>query len=332
MRIGLHYSLQVSKEERSDRAIRTALDDIAWAEQNGFSSAVFAEHHFFEDCWIPRPLQLAAAAAAVTKTMRIGTDIVVLPLHHPVAVAEEAALVDNISGGRFVLGVGLGWMQSEYEGLGVPFKQRAKIYESSISIVRGLLRGETLTDETGHHRFKNARIRPLPVNPAGVPIWMGGVKDVALSRVARMGDAWVMHPGGSLTELARQQNILLEARAATGLPPMMERPLRREVFVAETDRKAWELFAPGLRHEYGHVYRNLYPNYPADDSVDGLRKWGENTMVIGSVGTVAAELRRYATTLGATECLVRFQLPMVPRAAVRECLDGLREVIGLVNR
>ena len=99
------------------------------------------------------------------------------------------------------------------------------------------------------------------------------------------------------------------------------------MFVAETDQKAWELFAPGLRHEYGHVYRNLYPNYPDDDSVDGLRKWGENTMVIGSVSTVVAELRRYRTTLGATECLVRFQLPLVPRTAVRECLDGLREVI-----
>ena len=106
-----------------------------------FRAVVFAEHHFFEDCWIPRPIQLATAAAAITKNVRIGTDIVILPLHHPVAIAEEAALADVVAGGRFILGVGLGWREEEYAGFGVPFKQRAKVYERSIDIVRRFLAG-----------------------------------------------------------------------------------------------------------------------------------------------------------------------------------------------
>ena len=330
MKIGLHYSFQVAPDERSDVVIRNGLDDIAWADAHGFSCAVFAEHHFFDDGWIPRPLQLAAAAAAVTRRMRVGSDIVILPLVHPVVLAEEAALVDVISGGRFVLGVGLGWMQSEYDGFGVPFRQRARIYERSIGLLRRLLAGEVVSDEEGHHKFSNARVRPRPVGP--MPLWMGGVADVALARVARLGDAWIMHPGGTLTELKCQQAILDAARAAAGLPPMRERPLRREIFVAENDRKAWELFAPGLRHEYGHVYRDLYPSYPADDSIDGLRKWGEGKVLVGSVETVTDQLLEFERELGATECLVRFQLPLVPRQAVRECLDGLAEVIRRQSR
>lgn len=331
MKIGLHYSFQVAPGERSHEVIRQGLEDIAWADRNGFASVVFAEHHFLEDGWIPRPMQLAAAAAAVTRHVRVGTDIVVLALHHPVAVAEEAAVADNLSGGRFILGVGLGWMQREFAGFGVPFKQRAVIYERSIGIVRRLLRGETVSDDEGHYRFKEARVRPQPVNPNGVPLWMGAIQDVALARVARVGDAWVMPPGASLAELVRQKGILTDAREAAGLPPFGEQPLRREVFVAETDTKAWELYAPGLRHEYGHVYRELYPSFPEDDTIDNIRTWGEDVFVVGAPRTVAAKLRRLQNDAGVTECLARCQLPTIPREAVRESLEGLAEVIRLLR-
>ena len=103
IKIGLHYSFQVAALKDSSAVIRQALDDIAAADRDGFSSVVFAEHHFLEDGWIPRPMQLAAAAAAITTRMRVGTDIVILALHHPVAVAEEAAVADVLSGGRFVV-------------------------------------------------------------------------------------------------------------------------------------------------------------------------------------------------------------------------------------
>jgi alkanesulfonate monooxygenase SsuD/methylene tetrahydromethanopterin reductase-like flavin-dependent oxidoreductase (luciferase family) len=331
MKIGLHYSFQVAGAEDSSAVIRQALDDIVAADRDGFSTVVFAEHHFLDDGWLPRPMQLAAAAAALTKNMRVGTDIVILALHHPVAVAEEAAVVDVLSGGRFVLGCGLGWLEQEFKGFGVPFKQRAAIYESSLDVVKRLLRGETVSG-TGHYTFENARIRPLPVNRGGVPLWMGALADVAVKRVARVGDAWVMPPGNRLDLLLHQQKILHEVRAAAGLPPVTEQPLRREGFVAETDEKAWELFAHGLRHEYGKVYRSLHPTYPDNDTLHNLRKWGEDMFVVGSPETVAAELKRYESELKATECLFRFQLPHVPAGAVRECLAGFRDVKRILER
>jgi alkanesulfonate monooxygenase SsuD/methylene tetrahydromethanopterin reductase-like flavin-dependent oxidoreductase (luciferase family) len=330
MRIGLHYSFQVAPGERPDAVIRAGLEDIRWADANGFSAVVFASHHFFEDCWIPRPIQMATAAAAVTRNVRVGTDIIILPLHHPVAVAEEAAFCDNISGGRFILGVGLGWQEGEYRGFGVPYRQRARIYERSLGIVRGLLRGETVTDDEGYYRLEGARVRPPPVNPDGIPIWIGAKVEAALERVARMGDAWVMSPGLKLEHLARLQRFLKDARQAAGRPSFKNWPLRREAFVADTDDKAWDLYAPALRHEYGVVYRPLYPDYPEKDTVANLRKWGEKTFVIGAPATVAARLRDFGEALGTTEVLVRYQLPYVPRSALTACLRGLKDVMGMV--
>src|SRR6266545_2165746 len=142
MDLGLHYSLQ-SPDGRASELIEATMVEIARADADGFSSAVFAEHHFFDDGWIPRPMLLAAAAAAVTTRLRVGPNIVILPLHHPVAVAEEAAVLDLVSGGRAVLGVGLGWIRREYEGFGVEYESRAKVYEGSLRLVRSLLAGET---------------------------------------------------------------------------------------------------------------------------------------------------------------------------------------------
>jgi alkanesulfonate monooxygenase SsuD/methylene tetrahydromethanopterin reductase-like flavin-dependent oxidoreductase (luciferase family) len=329
VKIGLHYSFQVAPHESGQLVVERGLRDIAAADARGFSSVVFAEHHFLDDGWLPRPMLLASAAAAVTARMRIGTDIVILALHHPVAVAEEAAVLDLMSGGRAVLGVGLGWIEAEFDGFGVPYRQRARIYQESIGVVRRLLAGEEVDGE-GHYSFRGARVRPLPVNPAGVPLWMGALEDPGVRRAAASGDAWVMPPGNRIDKLQRQLALFRETREEAGLPPAAEQPLRREAFVAETDEQAWELFAPGLRHEYGTVYRPLHPTYPDDDSIDNLRRWADGLFLIGSPETVAAELRRYEEVLGATECLVRFQLPGVSEGAISDALDGFAETISML--
>ena len=329
MKVGLHYSFQTAPGEDREKIISEGMNDIRWADDAGFSSVVFAEHHFLDDGWLPRPMMLAAAAASATSKMRVGTDIVILALHHPVAVAEETAVLDVLSGGRAVLGIGLGWIEAEFDGFGVPFKKRARIYERSIEIVRALLRGETVSND-GHYSFKDAKIRPLPSNP-DVPIWLGALEDVGVRRAGKFGDAWIMPPGNKLDRLVHQRKLLLEVRAEAGLPVPAEQPLRREAFVAETDETAWEAFAQGLRHEYGLVYRPLHPTYPENDTTANLRKWGEDMFVVGSPETVAAEFRRYEVECDATEVLIRFQLPNVAEGAIKDCLRGFKDVISLLS-
>src|SRR5919205_352386 len=115
------------------------LEEIEEGERLGFEGAWLSEHHFVDDGYLPSPLVVAAAIAARTSTITIGTNILLLPMHHPLRVAEDAAVVSLVSGGRFVLGVGQGYVQHEFETLGFERKFRPSLFEEGIEVIRRAL-------------------------------------------------------------------------------------------------------------------------------------------------------------------------------------------------
>jgi alkanesulfonate monooxygenase SsuD/methylene tetrahydromethanopterin reductase-like flavin-dependent oxidoreductase (luciferase family) len=328
LKLGLHFSFQTAHGD-SRETIQQGLREIEVADQDGFSCAVFAEHHFASDGWIPRPMMLAAAAATRTKNIKVGSNIVILPLHHPVAVAEEAAILDILSGGRAVVGVAPGWVREEFAGFGVPFSDRVEIFATSLGALVSLLRGESVTLTEGPYCCENAQIRPRPLGK--VPVRAGAVSDNAVRRVATLVDAWMMPPMPRIKVLKRQKEMFDETRAEAGLPPVLEQPIRREVFVADTVEQGWQAFAPGIRHEYGKVYRSFDPTYPDNDSVSALRKWGEDLFPVGPPKVVAEQILANGRELRATEVLVRYQLPGVTKGSVAQCFEGLREVRKILS-
>ena len=110
------------------------------SEEINFDSVWISEHHFLEDGYCPSPAVIAGAMAAVTSKIRIGSSGIILPLHNPVRVAEDAAMVDNISNGRFDLGVVLGYRKEEFEGMGVPMIQRPSRMDEGIEEKSSLMR------------------------------------------------------------------------------------------------------------------------------------------------------------------------------------------------
>ncbi|MGD9653531.1 MAG: LLM class flavin-dependent oxidoreductase, partial [Candidatus Dadabacteria bacterium] len=139
MKFGVgYYSLQSpSHNPRLHRDLYPEmLEEISLADQMGFDSAWLTEHHFLEDGYCPSSLVAAAAIAARTKNIRIGTGVLLMPLHDPVRVAEDAAVVDLISGGRLILGIGLGYRQEEFSAFGRTLKQRRGRMEESIEILQ----------------------------------------------------------------------------------------------------------------------------------------------------------------------------------------------------
>jgi alkanesulfonate monooxygenase SsuD/methylene tetrahydromethanopterin reductase-like flavin-dependent oxidoreductase (luciferase family) len=325
--IGLHLSVQSGTDDGWEGLVRDTLDLVSRADRRGFSSAVFSEHHFTDGMSLPSPLQLATAAAMVTTRMRIGSNITLLALHHPVTIAEQAATLDLLSGGRALLGVGLGWMAREFDGLGVPFRARAAVFDRSLRQVRRLLAGEVVDSDERLHPFKGARIHPLRPGGAAVPIRVGATAERAVRRAARLGDAWVMGPKPTVSELQRLKRVFDAERADQGLPPVVEQPLRRDIFIADTEREAWERFAPGVRAAWGGFYATDQPDRPGLDSLDDVRRWSEDRLVVGTVESVTSELATIAARLDATEILVRWQLPGIDRAAAAACLHGLGEVV-----
>jgi len=193
LKFGLWYALRNPAAWRrpEPEVYAEALEQIAWAETIGYDDVWLTEHHFCEDGHAPSILPLAAAVAVRTRTIRIGTAVLLLPLHDAVRVAEDGATIDILSNGRFELGVGIGYRPQEFDGLGIKRSDRAGRMNEGLEIIRRLWEGETL-DYTGkHYNIVGAKLAPLPVQRPRPPIWVGGFAPAAAKRAARLADGFI---------------------------------------------------------------------------------------------------------------------------------------------
>jgi probable F420-dependent oxidoreductase len=181
------------------------------AEALGFEAAVTIDHLLttppaYTCTWL-EPIALLSALAGVTERIRLGTMVLVLPLRNPVYFAKEWATLDVLSGGRSILGVGVGWAEEEFALMGVPRHERGRRTEEALELIRSLWAGDRVTYEGRILRVRDLTIEPKPIQTPHPPIWIGGgsqpfekiygqhVLDVTpvLRRVARYADAWVPH-------------------------------------------------------------------------------------------------------------------------------------------
>jgi probable F420-dependent oxidoreductase len=140
-------------------------------------------------------LTVLTAAAAVTSRIRLGTCVLILPQRNPVILAKQAISIDNLSAGRFTLGIGVGWAEEEFDAVSVPFDRRGARADEYILAMRALWAAAELATYEGEYvRFKEAVMLPKPVQTPGVPIMVGGQSKAALRRAATLGDAWLCGP------------------------------------------------------------------------------------------------------------------------------------------
>jgi|TARA_Y100000310_G_C20660590_1_gene804500 probable F420-dependent oxidoreductase len=139
---------------------------------------------------MPDPILWMSFVAALTKTIKLSTGVLILPQRHPAYVAKEFATLDSLSGGRAMLGVGIGWLEEEFDALGVPFKHRVARTEESIKAIRDLWKAGPSTFEGEHFSWPAVESNPKPVQSPGVPIIIGGHVPAAARRAARFGDGF----------------------------------------------------------------------------------------------------------------------------------------------
>src|SRR6185295_7010233 len=204
MRLGLH-ALGIGAG--ADRAV---IDAVALAaEGSGFATLWSGEHVVMVDRsasrypysddgqiavpstadWIDPLIGLSFAAAA-TSSIGLATGVLLLPEHNPVVVAKQAATLDSLSGGRFTLGVGIGWSREEFDALGVPFERRGARTAEYAAAMRTLWRDEIASFDGEFVSFDSVRVNPKPFSGNGIPIVCGGNSDAALRRVAAWADGW----------------------------------------------------------------------------------------------------------------------------------------------
>lgn len=156
---------------------------------------------------VPDPVVWMSYIAAITKRIRLSTGILILPQRHPLYVAKEFATLDKFSNGRAMLGVGIGWLEEEFDALGIPFKRRVARTEESMQALRSLWRDEVASFDGEEFSWADVGSYPKPVQPDGVPIIVGGHVPAAARRAAKFGDGFF--PG----RIDRLDELLAELRA-----------------------------------------------------------------------------------------------------------------------
>ena len=186
---------------------QAAIDMSAWAEDKGCASIVISEHHASDDGYLPAPLTLAAAVAAVTSTVPIMIGAALLPLYDPVRLAEEMIVLDHLSRGRVMFTVALGYRPVEYEVHGVDYDTRGKIADEKLAVLLATLRKAS-------EATASPRVTPPPFTPAGPMIAWGGGTKAAARRAGRNGLAFIAQ-----TDLPGLQEAYEEAARANGHEP-----------------------------------------------------------------------------------------------------------------
>ena len=211
------------------------------------------------------PLTLAAWLAGITKRARIGTSVLVLPMRQPVLHAKIMATIDHLSGGRFVLGAGVGWWKQEFEVLGVPFERRGKRMDECLQLLRALWTDEFVEFRGEFYECVDWACNPKPAGEGGLPIWLGGESRNQLERAGKYGDGWLA-TAASLPTLKDGFEVAQEAASKAGRDPSKLRLAIEGTGTLKPDNL--ERTAEGLHRlkELGvfHAILGVHPRYMAE--------------------------------------------------------------------
>lgn len=201
--------------------------DSIWVMDHMFNTGYIRER--LDDKPYYHPLATLSYLSATTQRVRLGTSVMVLPYHNPVELAKYVATLDQMSGGRVILGVGVGAMTEEFEALGISMRQRGALTNESMAIMKELWTNPDPSYDSPRWHFSDLKFSPKPRQQPHVPLWVGGSSPGALKRAATMGDGW--HPTGMASEAFSQgrQEVRALASAAGRDPDALTMSMRVEV-------------------------------------------------------------------------------------------------------
>jgi alkanesulfonate monooxygenase SsuD/methylene tetrahydromethanopterin reductase-like flavin-dependent oxidoreductase (luciferase family) len=297
---------------RADELARQA----ALAEEWGYESFWLPENHFGEGA-IPEPMMLLSAVAGATKTIRLGTTSYLLPLRHPLQAAEQVAVLDQLSGGRVILGVGRGYQPALFDAFNVVRADKREIFADCLATMRRAWNGEAIGADA------NVSLWPRPVQKPHPPIWVAAFGPKALRQAGSLGLPYLASPMESFAVLidnyARHADACRQAEAA--IPDIV--PIMRTVFVsrdaAQLDRVRGALAAQvaTMRAQANDTMRTRMP--------ETVEEWG----IVGTPEQVLARIAEYRDRLGMTHLIAtRLRIGGIDAQALEESIHTLAEIAG----
>jgi alkanesulfonate monooxygenase SsuD/methylene tetrahydromethanopterin reductase-like flavin-dependent oxidoreductase (luciferase family) len=329
VRFGLSISGMIQEPRDGDlpRRLGEIVDWVRMARSLGFDYLVTGQHYLIPEYLSLQPLPLLARLAAESGEMRLVSTFL-LPLQHPVELAEATATLDVVSGGRLTINAARGYRQEEYDSFGVDRKQASVRMRECLDCLIKLWSGEPVEYDGAHFQLHGAVIGTLPVQRPHPPIWIAADGDAGVRRAARWGLPWNINAHADLATLRRQVAIYRSEAAAAGNDPELPIPLGRELYCAPTRAEALADAERYLGDKYA-VYtawgqdREL-PGQPSFRT--GFEALATDRFIVGAPEDCVRELRRYIA-LGVSDCHVRMVWSGMPaRLAERSMELFAREV------
>jgi len=310
------------------RMVDELIAEAQQAERAGFDSFFLTEHHQEPSGYLPSPLPLAAALAARTSTIRLGTGIAILPLYHPTRLAEDCAVIDIISKGRLILGVGQGYQEGDFAAFGLKVSDRVSLFEEGIEILRRAWTEEKVYFVGKRYTLQNVMVTPKPVQKPHPPIWVAALGDEPMKRAGRLGDALLADSFQLPERLKRRVALYRETARSRGRAHKVV--VFREGFVAPTREEAIRRYEAGLlsTHRYYWRHGSYYPDIKKEEDLN-LARISLERLILGSPDDCVERIQAWHREVGADYFLIRFRHPGGP--AHPEVLEALelfgREVI-----
>lgn len=328
-RLGLFLSAQHPPETPPAEGLAVDLELVRLARRLGFATLMTGQHFLTTSTAKIQTVPLLARLSAEAEGMTLATGVLLLGLLNPVEAAEHLAALSVLSGGRLVAGVGLGYRSEEHRAFGAPDRGRAAVFEAKLDVVRRLLAGERVTASGPGYDLDGARLElRLDVPP---PIWMAANRDAAVTRAARLADAWLINPHGRISELAAQTELFHATRAEEGRTPVPGLPIIREVCVAPTDEEAGELAARHLAAKYA-TYVKWGQDTALPDTDTLQRPWrslnADGRFVVGSPDTCARQITELVDRLGVSDLICRVHWPGMPAEHALRSLELLVRAVS----
>jgi natural product biosynthesis luciferase-like monooxygenase protein len=319
---------------------RENLELARLADELGFHAVWLTEHHFSDYSLLNDPTLFASALAVTTERVRIGTAVMVLPVHNAIRVAENAAIVDQLSGGRFDLGVGRGYQPKEFAGFGVDMADSQAIFDESLEVIRRLWADERASFEGQHYRFEDVELVPRPLQSPHPPIWLAAVSPGTFERAGRQGQAILTSPNFTPIDMIRDNFEAYRSalRDSGHDPTAFEYPIMQQIYVGSDERDGHD-----RPRDYAMTYyRSLGRLLPSDEEMvssdyDFYKKVGRNVadlryeylynngVAFGDAEQVTGRIRTLAEATGMTYYIGWFNFGGIPHADAMRSVERFAE-------
>jgi alkanesulfonate monooxygenase SsuD/methylene tetrahydromethanopterin reductase-like flavin-dependent oxidoreductase (luciferase family) len=315
MKLGVYLNSQHPASDDPARRLAETLEQVRLIRSFGFDSIWTGEHHVTPNFHFFPQLALLQRVAPEAEGLFVGTNVALLPLHNPVELAEVGAFMDVMTGGKFLLGVGLGYRPEEYAIYGVPMGERASRLVEGVEILRRVWSEDRVTHRGRHWQFEDVTIAPRPLQSPHPPILIGAQVDAAIRRAAKIGDGWLLVPIPTLDQVGPQMALYKSARLAAGLQPSEHICRLLEVGCAPDEDSAFRRIAPFLMEKYKAYF-----------------SWGLEGLTLDSTAAPETQLRSLAANrfaIGApaqvVDALVAQHRVGISHLAMRISWPGMRQ-------